>query len=41
MSDNEFAEYNNPYALILSWNIADPLKQALLKINPNTRFLSQ
>jgi SAM-dependent methyltransferase len=41
MSDNEFAEYNNPYALILSWNIAEPLKQALLKINPNTRFLSQ
>jgi len=41
MSDNEFAEYNNPYALILSWNIAEPLKQALLKINPNTRFISQ
>jgi hypothetical protein len=40
-SDNEFAEYERPYALILSWNIAEPLKQALLKINPNTRFISQ
>ena len=40
-SDDEFAEYSNPYALILSWNIAEPLKQALLKINPNTRFISQ
>lgn len=40
-SDNEFAEYDEPYALILSWNIAEPLKQALLKINPRTRFISQ
>ena len=40
-SDNEFAEYDRPYALILSWNIAEPLKQALLKINPNIRFLTQ
>ena len=40
-SDDEFAEYDRPYALILSWNIAEPLKQALLKINPNTRFISQ
>lgn len=40
-SDNEFAEYDRPYALILSWNIAEPLKQALLEINPNTRFISQ
>ncbi|NDB82752.1 MAG: hypothetical protein EB127_08435 [Alphaproteobacteria bacterium] len=40
-SDNEFAKYENPYALVLSWNIGDPLKQALLKINPNTRFISQ
>lgn len=41
LSDNKFAEYERPYALILSWNIAEPLKQALLKINPNTRFISQ
>jgi len=40
-SDNEFAEYDHPYALILSWNIGEPLKKALLNINPNTRFLSQ
>ena len=40
-SDNEFAEYDRPYALILSWNIAEPLKQALLKINSNIRFISQ
>ena len=39
--DNEFANYENPYALILSWNIGEPLKKALLNINPNTRFLSQ
>ena len=39
--DNEFANYKNPYALILSWNIGEPLKKTLLNINPNTRFLSQ
>lgn len=39
--DDEFAKHENPYALILSWNISDPLKQALLRINPNTRFISQ
>jgi hypothetical protein len=25
----------------LSWNISEPLKQALININPNIRFLSQ
>jgi hypothetical protein len=40
-SDAEFAEYDCPYALILSWNIAEPLKEAILKINPNTRFILQ
>ena len=39
--DEEFARHANPYALVLSWNIGEPLKQALLKINPNTRFISQ
>lgn len=39
--DDEFAKFNNPYALVLSWNIGEPLKQALLKINPNTKFISQ
>jgi hypothetical protein len=40
-SDDEFARHDNPYALVLSWNIGEPLKQALLKINPNTKFISQ
>jgi hypothetical protein len=39
--DDEFAKHTNPYALVLSWNIGEPLKNALLKINPNTKFLSQ
>jgi len=39
--DEEFAQHKNPYALVLSWNIGESLKQALLKINPNTRFISQ
>jgi SAM-dependent methyltransferase len=39
--DEEFAKHENPYALVLSWNIGEPLKQVLLKINPNTRFISQ
>jgi SAM-dependent methyltransferase len=41
LDDNEFAKHPNPYALILSWNIGAGLKQALLRINPNTRFISQ
>jgi SAM-dependent methyltransferase len=39
--DEEFANHASPYALVLSWNIGESLKQALLKINPNTRFISQ
>lgn len=39
--DNEFARHPAPYALVLSWNIGEPLRQALLSINPNTRFISQ
>ena len=39
--DEVFADSKNPYALILSWNISEPLKEALKKINPNVRFLSQ
>jgi SAM-dependent methyltransferase len=41
LDDAEFAQHNNPYALILSWNIGAGLKRAILNINPNTRFLSQ
>jgi SAM-dependent methyltransferase len=40
-SDDEFAKHEKPYALVLSWNIGEPLRQALLSINPNTRFISQ
>jgi len=40
-SDDEFAKHKKPYALVLSWNIGEPLRQALLNINPNTRFISQ
>ena len=41
LSDDEFAKHEKPYALVLSWNIGEPLKQALLNINPNTKFISQ
>jgi hypothetical protein len=41
LADSEFAKHKNPYALILSWNIGDNLRQALLNINPNIRFISQ
>ena len=40
-SDDEFAKHEKPYALVLSWNIGEPLKKALLNINPNIRFISQ
>jgi SAM-dependent methyltransferase len=39
--DGVFAQYDRPYALILSWNIGEGLKRAILNINPNTRFLNQ
>jgi SAM-dependent methyltransferase len=41
VSDEAFADHKSPYALILSWNISEPLKEILKKINPNVRFLSQ
>jgi hypothetical protein len=40
-SDEIFAQYEQPYALILSWNIGEGLRNAILNINPNTRFISQ
>ena len=39
--DSVFAQYERPYAVILSWNIGEGLRQAILNINPHTRFLSQ
>ncbi len=41
LDDEVFADYKNPYALILSWNISQPLKDSIKKINSNVRFLSQ
>jgi SAM-dependent methyltransferase len=41
VGDEIFAQYKNPYALILSWNIGEGLRNAILNINPNTRFISQ
>ena len=40
-ADEEFARHDAPYALILSWNIGEGLRRAILNINPNTRFISQ
>jgi SAM-dependent methyltransferase len=40
-SDAEFAQHNEPYAVILSWNIGEGLRNAILNINPRTRFISQ
>ena len=39
--DEEFSRYDQPYALILSWNIGQGLKDVLLKINPKIKFLNQ
>jgi SAM-dependent methyltransferase len=41
LDDAEFAKHDHPYALILSWNIGEGLKKAILNTNPNTRFLTQ
>jgi len=39
VGDEVFADYDEVYALILSWNISDILKEILLKINPKIKFL--
>jgi len=41
LADEEFANYDRPYALVLSWNIGEGLRKAILKINPKTRFIEQ
>jgi SAM-dependent methyltransferase len=38
-SDEIFKNYDDVYALILSWNISNDLKNTLLKINPNIKFI--
>jgi hypothetical protein len=40
VGDEIFSKYKEPYALILSWNIAHQLKPILEKINPNIKFIS-
>lgn len=37
--DNEFGLHDRCYALILSWNISEGLRQTLLSINPNVKFI--
>ena len=39
-SDEKISEFDEVYALILSWNISDKLKTILSNINPNINFLS-
>jgi len=39
-SDEVFRKYNEVYAVILSWNIADKLKGILTKINPKVKFIT-
>jgi SAM-dependent methyltransferase len=41
VADEIFAKYDQPYALILSWNIGEGLRRAILNINPRTRFINQ
>ena len=37
--DEVFSEYGEVYAIILSWNISDKIKQKLNEINPEIKFL--
>jgi len=39
VDDMVFADYKKVFALILSWNISNDLKDALKKINPNIEFI--
>jgi SAM-dependent methyltransferase len=38
--DNIFKDYEKVFAIILSWNISDSLKQTLININPKIKFIS-
>jgi SAM-dependent methyltransferase len=38
--DDIFAEYGEVYALILSWNLSDIIKEKLLRINSKIKFLN-
>lgn len=40
VKDDIFAEYDDVYGMILSWNISSDLKNILLKINPKIKFIN-
>ena len=40
VGDKIFSNYNEVYALILSWNISDNLKKILQNINPKIKFIT-
>jgi SAM-dependent methyltransferase len=40
VGDEIFSKYESPYALILSWNIAEQLKEKLKEYNQNIKFIS-
>ena len=39
VDDSIFSNYLKVFALILSWNISNDLKEALKKVNPNIEFI--
>lgn len=39
VSDDIFSKFEQPYALVLSWNLVDKLRPMLERINPNIRFI--
>jgi SAM-dependent methyltransferase len=40
VGDEIFSQYDDVFALILSWNISDNLKKVLLEINPKIKFIT-
>jgi len=40
VGDEILAQYDEVYAIILSWNISTQIKKILYKINPNIKFIS-
>jgi SAM-dependent methyltransferase len=40
VGDEVLGRYNRVNAILLSWNLAEPLKRALNAINPNTQYLN-
>jgi hypothetical protein len=39
-SDDVLAQYDKVYAIILSWNLSDKIKEKLLLINKNIEFIN-